>query len=176
MERTLLPITLLWLLVVGPLHADPLEIKQLDVPVELDGAWKFQTGDDMAWADPALDDAQWDELRVPLDWGRQDYDGYTSLAWYRRTLTFDLTQPAVSAHINTLSLTMGKVHSAYELFIDGRPMGGVGKLPPDPVIIYDKVRSYQIPADLIADGEIVIAVRVWRSEELDHSSSERHAT
>jgi hypothetical protein len=67
--------------------------------VTLDGPWKFQTGDDMAWAQPDYDDSSWNtmDLTVPArshdpyggsggwipGWTSRGYKGYTGYAWYR---------------------------------------------------------------------------------------------
>ena len=93
----------------------PLEIDRLDAPVPLDGVWLYQTGDDLAWAEPDFNDESWTELQVPLDWGLQGFNGYSGIAWYRKTIRFDITDPLVNAQINSLSLKMGRIHSAYEL-------------------------------------------------------------
>ena len=37
--------------------------------VAVDGAWKFRTGDDVAWAAPGLDDAGWESVDVGRTWG-----------------------------------------------------------------------------------------------------------
>lgn len=54
-------------------------------PVELDGAWKFRTGDDIAWAGDLKADAGWKDISVPgeLETVAPDYDGF---AWYRRSV------------------------------------------------------------------------------------------
>src|SRR2546423_106904 len=39
------------------------------------------------WADPALDDHSWDDIRVPGYWEGQGYPGLDGIAWYRTAVT-----------------------------------------------------------------------------------------
>lgn len=50
---------------------------------ELQGLWRFHTGDDMRWADPGFDDSSWPLLHSNEDWSRQGYADYGGFAWYR---------------------------------------------------------------------------------------------
>ena len=52
-------------------------------PLDLAGPWRFQVGDDPAWAATSFDDTGWTTVVVPTGWGRKAPTG--SLAWYRRT-------------------------------------------------------------------------------------------
>jgi diguanylate cyclase (GGDEF)-like protein len=138
-------------------------VATLNEPASLGGLWRFRTGDDPAWSAPSFDDSEWRDLRVPLDWGRQGYDGYSGFAWYRLTLQLPASDPSLSH----LAVTLGKVHSAYELYAGGRFIGGVGSLPPSPQIVYDRYGTFDIPPDAIGpDGRLVLALRVWRAAQV----------
>ena len=98
--------------------------------------------------------------------GKQGYDDYAGFAWYRLNLTF----LSFELPLDQLSVTIGKVHSAYELYIGGELVGGVGSLPPSPQIRYDQHKTYRIPSEAInAQGHLTLAIRVWRSTVIDHS-------
>jgi hypothetical protein len=103
----------------------------------LDGPWRFHPGDDPAWADPRLDDRSWEKVTLTsrpeihdgdvgipgyLDgWrarGHPQLDGY---GWYRR-------QVAVPPQSNLVLVGPPSVDDGYEMFWDGRRIGGVGKL------------------------------------------------
>ncbi len=146
--------------------AQNVEITSLDKPVDLSGVWKFKIGDDLSWAEPNLDDTDWAKLKVPLNWGKQGYDDYAGFAWYRLNLTF--LNPELP--LDQLSVTIGKVHSAYELYIGGELVGGVGSLPPNPQIRYDQYKTYRIPSEAInSQGHLTLAIRVWRSTVIQNS-------
>ncbi len=125
----------------------------------LDGLWRFQPGDDLSWAAPDYDDADWASIQVPKSWGRQGFADVYGMAWYRTRVQV----PWPSAE--PLGLALGKIDSAYEVFVGGRRLGGVGRLPPTPSMEYDRHRLYVVPASTReADGSVVIALRVWRAE------------
>jgi diguanylate cyclase (GGDEF)-like protein len=129
-------------------------------PRSLSGPWAFHPGDDVTWAAPGFDDSGWVRLQVPGSWRRQGFDGLTGLAWYR------LRVPAIWPADEALGLTLGKIDSAYALYVGGQQLGGVGALPPNPRMEYDRHRTYSIPSDAREpDGSVVLALRVWRHPE-----------
>jgi diguanylate cyclase (GGDEF)-like protein len=168
------PVFLLLLLLGCWTHASPVEfyVDSLQQPTLASGVWRFKAGDDLAWADPALDHFHWDNILVPRDWRRQGHDEYTGMAWYRATFELDLARPEVLSELDQLGISMGKVHSAYELYVNGVLLGGVGRVPPEPVMVHDQMRIYSIPRSLVQDnGLLTVAVRVWRDPVLGGSST-----
>lgn len=125
----------------------------------LAGAWAFHPGDDLRWADPAFDDSDWPRLRVPGSWGRQGYDDVIGLAWYRLQVSPEWPPG------EPLGVTIGKINAAYEIFVDGVKVGGVGQLPPNPLSEYDRYATYVVPAP--APSTLSIALRVWRPPHRD---------
>ena len=143
-------------LVLVDCRSSPAPVPSLE-PHSLSGLWAFQPGDDPAWSAPGFDDRGWVRLQVPGSWRRQGFDDLTGLAWYR------LHVPAAWAAQETPAVRLGKIDSAYELYVGGRRLGGVGGMPPDPRMEYDRHRTYPIPADAREpDGSVVLALRVWR--------------
>ncbi len=158
----------LWLLLVfAPwVNAQPLEINKLDETVAMAGLWQFRTGDDPNWASPTLDDSDWEQVAVPAV-SPEGHQGYAGMAWYRVTINLDLSEDSVRQQLGSLGITLGAVASAYELYAGGQLLGGVGGLPPEPGIVYDQYKTYQIPASAVhSDGRLVLALRIWRYENL----------
>ncbi|OFW43728.1 MAG: hypothetical protein A3J29_09705 [Acidobacteria bacterium RIFCSPLOWO2_12_FULL_67_14b] len=125
--------------------------------IALAGPWAFQAGDNLAWAAPEFDSSAWPRLQVPMSWGRQGFHHVTGFAWYR----VRVAGPWAADEI--LGVQLGKVESAYEVFIGGRALGGVGRLPPDPQANYDKHTVFTVGPDLREpDGSFMLALRVWR--------------
>ena len=92
------------------------------------------------------------------------------MLWYRLTLDLDLSSPSVREQLGVLALVVGDVMSAYEIYVGGVRLGGVGSMPPSPRAVYDRRATWQIPADTISsEGRLVIALRVWRDPELPPS-------
>jgi signal transduction histidine kinase/CheY-like chemotaxis protein len=133
--------------------------------IDLSGAWQFHTGDDPAWAQPQFDDSAWEKVSIPTGWGRDS--PVAAYAWYRRRVQVDRSLPGSSTEIAVL---VSKVDSAYELYAGGTLLGGVGALPPQPRIDYDRHRLYVIPESAIEqDGTLLLAFRVWKSPETESS-------
>ncbi|MDH5675168.1 MAG: diguanylate cyclase [Myxococcales bacterium] len=130
----------------------------LDRPLSLAGPWRFSTGDDPAWASPAFDDSDWRHITVPLTWVEQGYAGYAGVAWYRLRLKLDVDTDT----LGDLAVFIGVVHSAYEIYANGKRLGSVGSLPPQPQALNDKMVTWRIPRSLIGEQKtLVVALRVW---------------
>ncbi|WP_258012050.1 hypothetical protein [Stenotrophomonas maltophilia] len=99
----------------------------------IDGAWKFQVGDDPRWAGIALDDSSWEtlDLSAPASsidgnvglpnhvggWMAHGHSGYQGYAWYRRTLAI----PEGDRACDILGPTA--VEDGYELYWNGKRLG-----------------------------------------------------
>ena len=142
------------LLALSVLSTTACQGRQSDGVQSLSGWWAFQPGDDPRWADPQFDDRAWPRLRVPGSWGRQGYQDVYGIAWYRTRVT--ISTPANQP----LGLTIGKVNAAYELFVDGVKVGGVGQLPPHAREEYDRHATVVLPPS--SRAVVTIALRVWR--------------
>jgi signal transduction histidine kinase/DNA-binding response OmpR family regulator len=133
--------------------------------IDLSGPWRFHTGDDPAWAQPRFDDSAWESISIPTGWGR--VSPVATFAWYRRQVHVDRSRLASTSEIAVL---VSKVDSAYELYAGGSLLGGVGTLPPDPRMDYDRHRLYIVPASAIEpDGTLALAFRVWKSPDTESS-------
>lgn len=121
--------------------------------IPLDGPWQFHLGDDLAWANPAFDDSQWEQLSADKPWGEQGHFAYTGFAWYRRSL--DIT-PAPGASPD-VALFVPRIDDAYEIYWNGELVGGHGHLPPHPIWYRSSAQTFGLgPA-----RRGVLAVRVW---------------
>jgi hypothetical protein len=137
---------------------DVLHVNGIGSPlIPLDGSWQFRTGDDPAWASPALDDSAWEPIGADKAWGSQTHPGYTGRAWYRRHIEF---HPAPGAD-SDIALYMPIVRDACEVYWNGRLVGGFGKLPPHAVWFYDSVWPFTLGLGHATSG--VLAIRVWKA-------------
>jgi hypothetical protein len=134
----------------------------------LDGPWRFHTGDDPRWADAKKDDRAWETIDLTATPGSHDGDvglpdyvggwmahghpGYTGYAWYRRVVTV----PAGHASWEMLGPTL--VEDGYELYWNGRLLGGSGRLGPHPRVVGTRPMRFALPADA-AGTRGVLAVR-----------------
>jgi hypothetical protein len=130
--------------------------------VPLNGPWQFHLGDNLAWADPAANDATgqngWEQLAADKPWGAQGHPSQTGYGWYRKHLHLS---PAPGAGPNFALLIPG-IGDIYEVYWNGGLVGRYGKLPPHPQRFNYLSQPQQIwglgPA---RDG--VLAIRVWKA-------------
>ena len=125
--------------------------------LSLRGQWRFQPGDDSAWAAVSLDDSVWSSMGLPERWPQGGFPDVGHMAWYRLSLQLDPQLLQDDKQLAQLAVRMGKVLSAYELYAGGELMGGVGSMPPLSEVTYDRERVFQIPASAVGeDGTLVL--------------------
>jgi hypothetical protein len=134
--------------------------------VAVDGPWQFHLGDDMAWANPAFDDSHWEQLTADKPWGAQGHPNNGGFAWYRRHIKVTLASGAEP----DLAMFVDNVPDCYELYWNGRFVGGLGKLPPHAVLLW-----WDTPGQTFGLGKAlggVLAVRFWHAPPLTNHTSE----
>jgi signal transduction histidine kinase/CheY-like chemotaxis protein len=143
------------------------EILTFERTIDLRGKWKFKTGDDLRWANPNFNDSSWERLQVAVPWGKQGHYKYSGTAWYRLKLHI----PKKEFRSQFSGITIGFVDSSYEVYVNGRRIGRIGSLPPFPKMEYDRIATFRIPeGSFSSDGQLVLALRVWKSEEKESTS------
>ena len=133
--------------------------------MNLQGSWKFRTGDDLDRRLPSVDDANWDQIFVPGKWedqGYRDYDGY---AWYRKSFTYNGNFSG-----NYVILVLGKIDDVDQLYINGVLVASTGTFPKgtgrgiSTSQEWLAFRGYYVPLSLLKKGQKnLIAVRVYDS-------------
>lgn len=133
--------------------------------------WKFKTGDDLAWANPAFDDSDWDTIVPGQMWEVQGYANYDGYAWYRQS--FDLPKEMLkNAFFNdSLEIDLGKIDDTDATYLNGHLIGKNGvvvaeddnsKFEGNPNS-YNKHRQYVLAASdprILWGKKNTIAVRV----------------
>jgi sialate O-acetylesterase len=133
----------------------------------LNGMWKFQTGDSKAWKSPDFNDAEWKTIYVPSAWENQGYDDYDGYAWYRTG--FSLPQNFATGE---LYLSLGKIDDIDDVYLNGELIGNVYDLKKDWYYRssgweYNARRIYKIRESLLKrNGVNTIAVRVYDGQGL----------
>lgn len=163
---------LAWAVAIGALarggRADPRSLRA--AATLLDGTWRFHAGDVPHGADAPLDDGAWDGIDLTARPGSHDGDvglpdyvtgwmahghaAYTGYAWYRRAVDV----PAGAASWDILGPTL--VEDGYELYWNGRLLGGSGRLGPPPRLVGTRPLRFALPADA-AGTRGVLAIRVF---------------
>ena len=99
------------------------------------------------WADPALDDHSWDDIRVPGYWEGQGYPGLDGIAWYRTAFTLDSSEIR-----NGLTLSVAAIDDDDIAWLNGVEIGRTNG--------YNVERRYRIPGSALRPGRNVLAIRV----------------
>ncbi len=108
-------IAILFALTLTALEAQPIEVRGFSQLAPLDGIWKFTTSDDPRFAAPDFDDSAWRTVRVP----GEEIPIPLGVSWIR----FQVQLPNTEERLTLLLPPLG---SSYQLFVNGRPMGGFG--------------------------------------------------
>ena len=146
-------------------------VKLGESSVELNGPWKFRTGDNMAWAQTNFDDSNWGSMDLTPPPGSADetvavsgdlpgwtaigYPRYAGYAWYRLRVN-------IEGATRRLALKMpDQVDDAYQVFVNGQEIGSFGTFSLGRVTAYSTLpEEFRLPKG-IQDGTITIAIRVW---------------
>ncbi len=141
--------------------------------VSLNGPWRFQTGDDMAYAQPDFNDSSWETIDLapvkgraaPLTgnayrpgWTGSGHASYNGYAWYRLHihLAERPTQP--------LQFIMPQdVDDGYEVYLNGARLLQFGDFSASPprVFLSNQIISAAIPPS--AGQDLTFAIRFWMS-------------
>lgn len=132
--------------------------------VALNGPWRFHTGDDPRWADPAFDDSRWETVDLTPAAGAHDPDvgltgyvpgwtakshaGYSGVAWYRLRVSV-----ARSPGDTLAILGPSAVDDGYQIVVNGVAVGGAGT----PYSV--RPRLFVLPSTMSMDSA-TIAIRV----------------
>ncbi len=141
---------------------------------ELTGPWRFQIGDDPRWAAPDFDDSTWESVDLTpaadahdgdvglpgyvAGWRARGHSADTGFAWYRLAVTVDAGRDVALALAGPTL-----VDSTYQLYVDGRLVGGPGDFSgPSPRAYSVRPSMFMLPASTVAGPRTYqLALRVW---------------
>jgi len=119
--------------------------------VSFTGPWRFQRGDDPAWAAPGFDDSGWAVVTTTTPLAKQGLGDFSGWGWYR-----------IRVHVppsdRPLSVYMPEVRSTYVAYADAHEIGRFGSGPPQVRRYAGEPRVFALPR---GTNTITLAVRVW---------------
>jgi len=143
----------------------------------LNGPWAFRLGNDLRWASPQFDDSAWErvDLTPPPGahdgdvglpgyvpgWAARGHSGRWGHAWYRLRVHWSV--PAGSAPV-LAGPTL--VDGAYEIYWNGRRIGGIGDFTTSPPRLYGVRPKLFRLGETASAGEGVLAIHVYLPKEL----------
>jgi len=129
--------------------------------VNLDGQWKFHTGDDPLWADPSLDDSNWPAVNLSQSLVEQGFDTYSGYGWYRIKL-----QPEQMVAISRMAvgqelalLATGNSAGQVDVYVNGLEAGHTRGMTDSPAEYLSP--PVVAPMNPASTGPTVIAIRTW---------------
>ena len=137
-------------------------LRSVKLEYNLEGNWKFHTGDENEWKSVNYDDRNWKEIPVPSYWELHGYENYNGFAWYRKKFTIDKKFKG-----EKFVAVLGKIDDIDECYLNGVLIGSIGDFIRTPKTNnfnreWSQLRGYYIPENLLKFGEEnVIAVRVY---------------
>jgi hypothetical protein len=134
--------------------------------MDLDGPWRFQTGDDPRWADPGFDDSGWDTITLGQTLSAQGIASYTGYAWYRLKLRpGQLSQFNVSGNPPPDLLLTSSSVGQFAAYVNGVESGHTRGMTDSPEMFRSPPLAVPLPRPG-ADGTMTLAIRVWTSPSL----------
>jgi sigma-B regulation protein RsbU (phosphoserine phosphatase) len=138
--------------------------------VNLDGQWRFHSGDDPLWADPSLDDSSWPAVNLSQTLVEQGFDTYTGYGWYRIKL-----QPGQVGDIGKMAggqqlalLVKGDPLAQIDVYVNGLEAGHTRGMTDSPAEYLSP--PVVAPMNPATAGPTVIAIRTWVGPTLTVSS------
>ena len=123
----------------------------------LNGTWKFKPHDDLRYANLEHDDSNWKKLRLPGVWNHQGYD-YSGTAWIR--VRFRLSPDYKGRN---LGIRVPMITLAHEVYVNGKLIGGRGKISPrgDLLVLSHQKYYYHIDSKYIRPDQMnLLALRI----------------
>lgn len=132
--------------------------------INLEGLWKFTTGDNIDWSKQTVDDNDWNTISVPADWEQQGYRDYDGKAWYRKSFFVPANYNVSEKQV----LVLGKIDDLDQAFLNGQLVGKTGNMntKSNRMTIegweWNQLRCYYLLNTKLEAGKLnTIAVRVY---------------
>ncbi len=145
-------------------EAQGFDATHLRLPADLDSAWLIHVGDDPAYAKADFDDSQWTLFDPHTDIKTLFPTKHPEVIWYRLHVK-------AAPDETGLALREENIARACEVYVNGERLIAVGQLAPYIPSTWNAPELRRIPNALIAQGSLVIALRVhispveWNAED-----------
>ncbi len=126
-----------------------LSMDSTDKIYQLKGKWKFHKGDRSDYSQQHYDDSKWELITVPGQWHMLGIKGIET-AWYRLHI---FVSPAFKE--TPISIRVPVIADSHELYINGKLIGGVGKISPKGKVLVKSSQPgvYDIPINYLDYNE-----------------------
>lgn len=140
-------------LLAPALSAQTFDATHLPEPAQLAAIWLIHAGDDPAWARTDFNDADWTRFDSRSDIKRVFPVYHPDVAWYRLRVQVPPNQTGLALMEHTIS-------SAFEVYVGGQRIMQTGQVAPYVPYTFGARLLAPIPDSMVADGSVLIALRV----------------
>jgi len=140
-------------LLAPALSAQTFDATHLPEPAQLAAIWLIHAGDDPAWARPDFNDADWTRFDSRSDIKRVFPVYHPDVVWYRLRVQVPPNQTGLALMEHTIS-------SAFEVYVGGQRIMQTGQVAPYVPYTFGARLLAPIPDSMVADGSVLIALRV----------------
>jgi len=147
----------------GIIHGDialMIDFDAIPVDYDLQGTWKFKTGDCKIVKNVAWNFSNWGEIIVPGIWENQGYKSYDGIASY--AIEFNLSNEFDGER---MVLALGKIDDLDQVYLNGKLIGQSGDFTKNTVYnnldFHQQLRGYYLPIDALNNnGKNILIVKV----------------
>ncbi|MFY9224048.1 MAG: ATP-binding protein [Blastocatellia bacterium] len=156
-----------------------LKVKSLETNFDLEVKWKYQQGDDLAWANPEFDDSTWTDFQINKSPEQQAIAANNNFSWFRIRLKLPIKVFESSEDFEQLYNDIGialqtKIFLNYQIYANGVLITPQKDILSVSRIEYPWPKIIHIPANLIDNkGNLCLAIRVWFFPEYAVGSGRR---
>jgi serine phosphatase RsbU (regulator of sigma subunit) len=120
--------------------------------MDLTRTWLFHRGDDPSFASPTLDEANWEAIDTAAPLFTHGFFNLNQV-WYRAHVHL-----APGSH--NLAVSLIRFGGSYRVFVNGREIGGQGRMSGRGDYLVAQSATYPIPDDVLAqaNGDLVLAI------------------
>jgi len=140
-------------LLAPALSAQTFDATHLPEPAQLAAIWLIHAGDDPAWARTDFNDADWTRFDSRSDIKRVFPVYHPDVVWYRLRVQVPPNQTGLALMEHTIS-------SAFEVYVGGQRIMQTGQVAPYVPYTFGARLLAPIPDSMVADGSVLIALRV----------------
>jgi len=128
----------------------------------LKNEWKFILGDNINYKNNGYIITEWKSIYSGDSWENQSYDKTDGFGWYVQDVVIPSKVKRKIYNSGGLSLYLGTVDDADEVYLNGKLIAKTGQFPPTYEGYYERERNYIInPDDVLWGQKNRIAVRVY---------------
>ncbi|RXK86704.1 glycoside hydrolase family 95 protein [Filimonas effusa] len=112
-------------------------------------SWLKAVSGNVKWADPSLDDSQWKTMQLPLanGWETAGLEGLDGALWFRTSFELPTRWKG-----KNMIVALGRIRDKDYTYVNGKLVGSDEGI--------SSKRTYTIPAEVLQEGQNVIAVQV----------------